>query len=189
MTHSFLSDKELLQSLNDKGPIRRGDGFIVGAVKYTDGSAIVEVSATGLSDWIEVPVKMIEAAKRVGTAISKDLRLPVMLIKFREPDDTFAKVAYQFLAQLGAIQSDGATKGGCGCREETDGPDEEVSALKRSAGAITGGFGGVFGQFGVSGGCTFRFDCYTCTRCIPWTGICWESTCCDLVAVDCDVGV
>ena len=39
------------------------------------------------------------------------------------------------------------------------------------------------------GDCSFEFKCYPCTRCIPGTNICFESTCCDLVRIVCSGGV
>src|SRR5688572_8631566 len=103
MSDKFLSSGELLNSLNEKveDEIQRGDGFIVGAIKKGDNKNIVQVSMTGLSEWIDMPVKMIESAKIVGDAISGAEHYPIALIKLRESDDLFAKVAYQLLAQIG----------------------------------------------------------------------------------------
>ncbi len=47
-----------------------------------------------------------------------------------------------------------------------------------------GGLGGVGGG-GLGIWCTGHWSCYPCTRCIPFTDYCWESTCCDLVGIDC----
>lgn len=61
-----------------------------------------------------------------------------------------------------------------------------ISSKRISQGPIGPGGGG---GLGVGGGCRFEFKCYDCTRCFPFTDYCFNSTCCGLVAVDCDIHV
>jgi hypothetical protein len=65
-------------------------------------------------------------------------------------------------------------------------PAPSMPASMRSAAAATGGRGpGGIGLGDLPIWCTGHWSCYPCTRCIPFTDICWESTCCDLVGIDC----
>lgn len=66
-------------------------------------------------------------------------------------------------------------------------PPGQAQAMSRlTTAAATGGGGpGGLGGGGLGIWCTGHWHCYPCTRCIPWTDVCWESTCCDLVGLDC----
>lgn len=192
MLNEFLSSEEFLKSVKGDEGIRRGDGYIVAAVKTGEGDHAIHVSLVGLGEWIEMPVRMIESAKSVGTALAGADRYPVALIKLREPDDVFAKAAYQMLAQMSSVAHLPTEQEDCGCCGKKDAhEDDDVSegAIQRLSGGRAGGLSGGFGGFGIGGKCRWEFRCYDCTRCIPWTNICWSSTCCDLVKVDCEVSV
>ena len=196
MSNAFLSSDEFRKSMTNDEGIRRGDGFIVAAVKE-GGDQALQVSLVGLGEWIEMPARMIESAKPVGTAIAQADRDTVALIKLREPDDVFAKAAYQMLAQVGSVGHRSEDRGECGCKtagHDHEERESEQAMLTRSGarpGAVTG-LGvdpGFFGGFGIGGKCRWEVRCYDCTRCIPWTNVCWKSTCCDLVKVDCEVSI
>ncbi len=191
MSTEFLSPQELQDTLRKKSVKEpKPASFIVALVKQSDTSDTLLVSQTGCTEWIELPMKMVAKIKLVGKADCGSERYPVALIFLAATDDPFARVAYKLLEQLGTATrggrgaGGGQGSGGCGCKEGSD-PAPGRSARARNV--DIGGLGGL-GQFGISGGCTFHFVCYPCTRCIPWTDICWSSTCCDLVGVDCDIG-
>ena len=197
MAEKFLSNEDFLKSLDAKDDIKRGDGFVVAVIKKSDQDHMIHVSTVGPCDWIEMPVAMVESAKIVGTAVAGVVNYPIALIKLAEPDEKFARVAYQLLAQMGTIGGGSAKGGHCDCHGSKNGGHEDddhaggdtaagsVSTRSRiGAGIFTGGFGGL----GIRLGCRFVFRCYDCTRCIPWTDYCWSSTCCDLMQVDCSVG-
>jgi hypothetical protein len=188
MTGTFISADELVRASKADFEVRQDDSFFVGIIKPPNDKAdSIQVSQIGIGEWIEVPTKMIASAKLVGIATSDGTRYQVALIKLNEPSDPFAKVAYRLLSQLGAIQRpvDGKKGDECGCTHAS-GQDTATAA---SIGRIS--LGGGLGQFGgsLTLGCHFEFRCYDCTRCIPWTDICWSSTCCDLVSVDCDISI
>lgn len=194
MHSSFLSSDDLLGFLDTQSKkddtIRRGESFFVAAIKE-DGRSSVSVCLVGIGEWVSVPLKMIEAAKIVGEAVAGSDRYPVALIKMREPDDPVAKIALQLLTQVNTITKAQSSGGGCGCGTKCGGQgttqNTESSAARVRRTDTLGPFLPSSGTFGL-GKCRFQLRCYECERCVPWTDLCWTSTCCDLERVDCEVG-
>lgn len=190
MPAGFVSPEELGREADVVQEISRHDSFFIALVQRGgDSEGALQVCQIGVGEWIEVPLAMMASAKIVGTASAEGRRYQVALIKLKEPADPYAKVAYKLLTQLGTISRRATTKGDCGC--EGDAPEERATRTGYAASRISqrDGLIGGLGRFGIGGNCHFEFRCGPCTRCIPWTDVCWSSTCCDLVAVDCTIEV
>ena len=189
MSAEFVSPEQLNKSVDVVQEISRDDSFFVAVIQKAKTSDSIQVCQVGIGEWIDVPLKMIASAKIVGTASTGGNRYQVALIKLNEPTDPLAKVAYKLLSQLGTIQRGVGSKAGCKC-QGNDNKGESINSTYSTARiARPTGLGGGLGKFGIGGNCHFEFRCYDCTRCIPWTDVCWSSTCCDLVAVDCTIEV
>jgi hypothetical protein len=192
MVGKFVKPEELLKSTEVTEEIRRDDNFFVAVIQKSETNDFIQVCQIGVGDWIDVPVKMIASAKIVGSASANGNLYKVALIKLNEPIDPFAKVAYRLLSQLGTIPRQVNHNNDCCCKCHKENRSWSSSSAQTVAQArnvsVHGGIGGGLGIFGIGGDCRFRFECYPCVRCIPWTDICWDSTCCDLVSVDCGIG-
>ncbi|ULC60420.1 hypothetical protein MBM09_05390 [Flaviramulus sp. BrNp1-15] len=160
--------------------------YFVAVIEKGTKEGVLKVCQNGLSEWINVPLDMIDKAKIVGTASGNGNEYKVALIKFKEPKDSLTKVAFQLLTQMHSAISTKASDKDCECNEtknnSKDPNSKNETALRKG---VLGGLGR-FGGLGIFG-CEFQFKCYDCTRCIPFTDLCFPSTCCDLVAVKCSI--
>lgn len=189
MKSGFISSDQLNTTADVKQEISRDDNFFVAVVQKGRNSDDIQVCQVGVGEWIDVPLEMIASAKIVGTASARGNRYQVALIRLNEPKDPFAKVAFRLLSQLGTIQREVVSKGECNCPGNDNKSGHSSSTGSTARLARPTGLSGGLGKFGIGGNCHFEFRCYECTRCIPWTDVCWSSTCCDLVAVDCTIEV
>lgn len=197
MERKSVSGEELERALSEGTMDPANVGFVVGLVKNGDSEGEVQFSQIGCTEWISVPTKMIRSARAVGTASCGGTRYPLILIEFTPTKDPFAIVAYKLLSQLhtatkgggSSLGGEAALKGDCGCSEKSSGGTSMPASLM-SAGNLRPSFGiGGLGRLGAGViECTIDFECSPCTRCIPWTGPCWSSTCCDIVGGSCTGG-